>query len=110
MTKEFQNICRLEIALESKSISFKKKTITPKIQSLEVKGSLCNLPILEVDKTFLSRLAANNVLATVKRKGKNFDYQGIFEALFHVWLPAKIHNLKLSFSNSVFKTVNKNKK
>ena len=69
-----------------------------------------NVPILEVDKTFLSRLAANNVLATVKRKGKMFDYQGIFEALFHVWLPTKIHNLKLSFSNSVFKTVNKNKK
>ena len=60
-----------------------------------------NVPILEVDKTFLSRLAANNVLATVKRKGKKFDYQGFFEALFHVRLPAKIHDLRFSFSTGM---------
>ena len=100
----------LEIALESKSILFKEKTITPKGQSPKVKGNLYNAPILEVDKKSLPRLAASNFLATVKRKGKKFDYQGFFKKLFHVRLPAKILTLKLTFSNSIFKTMNENKK
>ena len=89
---------------------FKKKTITLKGQSPKVKGSLYNAPILEVDKKSLPRLAASNVLATVKRKGKKFDYQGFFKKLFDVRLPAKILNLKLNFSHSISKTMNENKK
>ena len=69
LPKEFQNICRLKIALESKSILF-KKMFTPKGQSPQVKGSLCNVPILEVPKKSLREPAASNVLATVKQKAK----------------------------------------
>ena len=69
LPKEFQNICRLKIALESKSILF-KKMFTPKGQSPQIKGSLCNVPILEVPKKSLREPAASNVLATVKQKAK----------------------------------------
>ena len=107
LPKEFQNICRLKIALEFKSILFKKMTVTPKGQSLQVKGSLCNAPILEVPKKSLREPAASNVLATVKQKAKKkkkkMDYQRFFQALFRVRLPAKKLNLKLSFSNSILK-------
>ena len=106
LPKEFQNICRLKITLESKSILFKKMTVTPKGQSPQVKGSLCNVPILEVPKKSLRGPAASNVLATVKQKAKKkkkIDYQRFFQALFHVRLPAKILNLKLCFSNSILK-------
>ena len=105
LPKEFQNICRLKIALESKSILF-KKMFTPKGQSPQIKGSLCNVPILEVPKKSLREPAASNVLATVKQKAKKkkkIDYQRFFQALFHVRLPAKILNLKLCFSNSILK-------
>ena len=43
---------------------------TPKGQSPQVKGSLCNVPILEVPKKSLREPAASNVLATVKQKAK----------------------------------------
>ena len=43
-------------------------TVTPKGQSPQVKGSLCNVPILEVPKKSLRGPAASNVLATVKQK------------------------------------------
>ena len=43
---------------------------TPKGQSPQVKGSLCNVPILEVPKKPLREPAASNVLATVKQKAK----------------------------------------
>ena len=43
---------------------------TPKGQSRQVKGSLCNVPILEVPKKSLREPAASNVLATVKQKAK----------------------------------------
>ena len=78
---------------------------TPKGQSRQVKGSLCNVPILEVPKKSLREPAASNVLATVKQKAKKkkIDYQRFFQALFRVRLPAKILNLKLSFSNSILK-------
>ena len=79
---------------------------TPKGQSPQVKGSLCNVPILEVPKKSLREPAASNVLATVKQKAKKkkkIDYQRFFQALFRVRLPAKILNLKLSFSNSILK-------
>ena len=78
---------------------------TPKGQSPQVKGSLCNVPILEVPKKPLREPAASNVLATVKQKAKKkkIDYQRFFQALFRVRLPAKILNLKLSFSNSILK-------
>ena len=104
LPKEFQNICRLKITLESKSILF-KKMFTPKGQSPQIKGSLCNVPILEVPKKSLRGPAASNVLATVKQKAKKkkIDYQRFFQALFHVRLPAKILNLKLCFSNSILK-------
>ena len=80
---------------------------TPKGQSPQVKGSLCNVPILEVPKKSLREPGASNVLATVKQKAKKkkkkIDYQRFFQALFRVRLPAKILNLKLSFSNSILK-------
>ena len=62
--------------------------VTPKDLSPKVEGSLCNVTTLEVDKKSLPRPVTSNVLATVKRKAKKFDYQGFFEALFHVRLPA----------------------
>ena len=108
LPKEFQNICRLKIALESKSILF-KKMFTPKGQSPQIKGSLCNVPILEVPKKSLREPAASNVLATVKQKAKKkkkkIDYQRFFQALFRVRLPAKILNLKLSFQTQFSKKV-----
>ena len=108
LPKEFQNICRLKIALESKSILF-KKMFTPKGQSPQIKGSLCNVPILEVPKKSLREPAASNVLATVKQKAKKkkkkIYYQRFFQALFRVRLPAKILNLKLSFQTQFSKKV-----
>ena len=45
----FQDIRRLEGLLVSRRILFKKVTIMPKAKSLKMKGSICNIPISEVD-------------------------------------------------------------
>ena len=57
-------LCVDLMALASKRIFIKKVTIMPKGQSPKVKGSLCNIPILEVDRncSSLPRPAASNGL------------------------------------------------
>ena len=49
LPKLFQNIRRLERFLVSRRILFKKVTVIPKGKSLKIKGSICNIPVLEVD-------------------------------------------------------------
>ena len=45
----FQDILRLERLLVSRTVLFKKVTVMPKGKSLKIKGSTCNIPVLEVD-------------------------------------------------------------
>ena len=49
LPKLFQDIRRLERLLVSRRILFKKVTVMPKGKSLKIKGSICNIPVSEVD-------------------------------------------------------------
>ena len=54
LPKLFHEICRLERLLVSRRILFKQVTVMPKGKSLKrvcIKGSICNIPVLEVTKT-----------------------------------------------------------
>ena len=59
-------------------------TVMPKGKSLKVKGSICNLPVLEVDVNcnILPRPADSNGLIIVKLKHK-LEYKGhlVFEVI-----------------------------
>ena len=84
LPKLFQDIRRLERLLVSRRILFKKVTVMPKGKSLKMKGSICNIPVSEVDVNcnMLPRPADSNGLIIVKLKRK-LEYKGhvIFEAV-----------------------------
>ena len=68
LPKLFQDICGLERLLLSRGILFKKVTVMPKGKSLKIKGSICNIPVSEVDVNcnMLPRPADSNGLIIVK--------------------------------------------
>ena len=72
LPKQFQGINRLERLLPSKRILFKKVTVTPKGKSLKMKGSICNIPVAEVNVNcnIFPRPADSNGLLIVKLKSK----------------------------------------
>ena len=84
LIKVFQDICRLERLLVSRRILFKKVTVIPKGKSLKIKGSICNIPVSEIDVNcnMLSRPADSNGRIIVKLKRK-LEYKGhaVFEAV-----------------------------
>ena len=63
LPKLFQDIRRLERLLVSRRILFEKVTVMPKGKSLKIKGSICNIPVSEVDVNcnMLSRPADSNI-------------------------------------------------
>ena len=72
LPKLFQDIRRLERLLVSRRILFKKVTVMSKGKSLKTKGSICNIPVAEVDVNcnMLPRSADSNGLIIVKLKRK----------------------------------------
>ena len=68
LPKLFQDIRRLERLLVSRRILFKKVTVMPKGKSLKIKGSICNIPVSEVDVNcnMLPRPVDSNGLIIVK--------------------------------------------
>ena len=84
LPKLFQDIRRLERLLVSRRILFKKLTVMPKGKSLTIKGSICYIPVSEVDVKChrLPRPADSNGLIIVKLKCK-LEYKGhaVFEAV-----------------------------
>ena len=77
LPKLFQYIRRLERLLLSRRILFKKVTVMPKGKSLNVKGSICNIPVSEVNVScnLLPVPADINGLINVKLKRK-LEYKG----------------------------------
>ena len=69
---QFQGINRLERLLASTRILFKKVTVMPKSKSLKIKGSICDIPVKEVNVNCntLPRPADSNGLLIVKLKRK----------------------------------------
>ena len=69
---QFQGINRLERLLASTRILFKKVTVMPKSKSLKIKGSICDIPVTEVNVNCntLPRPADSNGLLIVKLKRK----------------------------------------
>ena len=49
LPKQFQGINRLERLLASRRILIKKVIVIPKGKSLKMEGSICNIPVTEVD-------------------------------------------------------------
>ena len=84
LPKLFQDIRRLERLLVSRRILFKKVTVMPKGKSLKIKGSICNIPVSEIDVScnMLPRPADSNGLIIVKLKRK-LEYKGhaVFQAV-----------------------------
>ena len=72
LPKLFQDIRRLERLLVSRRILFKKVTVMRKGKSLKMKGSICNIPVSEVNVNcnMLPRPADSNGLIIVKLKRK----------------------------------------
>ena len=72
LPNEFRDLRRLERVLVAKRILFKKVTVIPKGQSPKVKGSICNIPISEIDNNCnsLPRPADSNGVIVVKLKMK----------------------------------------
>ena len=73
LPKQFQDINRLERLLASRRIIFKKVTVKPKAdKSTKMKGSICNIPVIEVDVNCNTspRPADSNGLLIVKLKCK----------------------------------------
>ena len=70
MPNEFRDLRGLERVLVAKRILFKKITVMPKGQSPKVKGSICNIPISEIDNNCnsLPRPADSNGVIIVKLK------------------------------------------
>ena len=84
LPKLFQDIRRLERLLASRRILFKKVTVMPKGKSLKIKGSICNIPVSEVDVNcnMFPRPADSNGFFIVRLKRK-LEYKGhaVFEAI-----------------------------
>ena len=72
LPKLFQDILRLERLFISRRILFTKVTIMPKGKSRQVKGSIWNIPVSEVDVNcnMLPRPTDSNGLLIVKSKSK----------------------------------------
>ena len=49
LPKQFQGINRLDRLLPSRRTLFKKVTVMPKGKSLKMRGSICSIPVTEVD-------------------------------------------------------------
>ena len=76
LPNEFQDLRRLERGLVAKGISFKKVTVMPKGQSAKVKGSICNIPISEIDNNCnsLPRSAVMELLlSNLKGRQRSMD-------------------------------------
>ena len=72
LPREFRNPRRLETLLVARRILFKKVTVMPKGQSPKVKGSICNIPISDIDSNCnsLPRSADTNGVIVVKLQRK----------------------------------------
>ena len=72
LPKLFQDIHRLESWFVSRRVLFKKVTVMPKVKSLKINGSICNIPVSEVDVNcnMLPRPSDKNGLIIVKLKCK----------------------------------------
>ena len=73
LPKQCQDINRFERLLASRRIIFKKVTVKPKAdKSTKMKGSICNIPVIEVDVNCNTspRPADKNGLLIVKLKCK----------------------------------------
>ena len=68
LPKLFQDIRRLESWFVSRRVLFKKVTVVPKVKSLKINGSICNIPVSEVDVNcnMLPRPVDSNGLIIVK--------------------------------------------
>ena len=98
LPKQFQDINRLERLLASRRIIFKKVTVKPKAgKSLKMKGSICNIPVIEVDvnSNTLPRATDNNGLLIVKLKRKlEYESHVIFEVVRPVLIAHSLEFLK----------------
>ena len=78
LPKIFQGVNRLERLLISRRILLKRMTVMPTAKLLKMKGSMCNIPVTEVDenRNMLPRPADSNelLLGKLKRKLKYKDY------------------------------------
>ena len=92
LPKEFRDLRRLERVLVAERILFKKVTVMPKVQSPKVKGSICNIPISEIDNNCnsLPRPADSNGIIIVELKRKA-AYRG--HVLFDPVRPRLIESL-----------------
>ena len=92
LPNEFLDLRRLERVLVAKRILFKKVTVMPKGQSPKVKGSVCNIPISEIENNCnsLPRPADSNGVIIVKLKRK-VAYRG--HVLFEPIRPRLIESL-----------------
>ena len=72
LPREFGNLRQLEIVPVARKILFKKVTVMPKDQSPKVRGSICNIPISDIDSNCnsLTRPADSNGVNVVKLKRK----------------------------------------
>ena len=73
LPKQYQDINRLERLLASRRIIFKKVIVKSKAgKSMKMKGSICNIPVIEADVNCntLPRPADSNGLLIVKLKRK----------------------------------------
>ena len=94
LPNEFRDLRRLERVLVAKRILFKKVTVMLKGQSPKVKGSICYIPISEIDNNCnsLPRSADSNGVIIVKLKRKA-AYRG--HVLFEPVRPRLIESLQL---------------
>ena len=80
----FQDIRRLERLHVSRRILSKKVTVMPKGKSLKIRGSICNIPVSEVDvnRNMLPKPADSNSLIIIRLKRK-LEHKGhvVFEAV-----------------------------
>ena len=80
---EFESIRKLQKPLIAKRISFKKVAIMPYGQMEKITGTICKVPVDNIDVTnLLPRTADSNGLVTVKLK-RTVEYRGhvLFEAV-----------------------------
>ena len=73
LPKEFGSIMGLERVLVSSRILFKKISIKPKGKLPKIKGSVCNIPVIEIDDNckLFPRPAYSDGLLIVKLKRKS---------------------------------------
>ena len=101
LPKQYQDINRLERLLASRRIIFKKVIVKSKAgKSMKMKGSICNIPVIEADVNCntLPRPADSNGLLIVKLKRKleykcNVIFEAVRPALFVQFFEfLKLHN------------------